>query len=917
MNFNVILAIFKRNFSSYFANPTGYVFICGFVLASGFAAFWPHEFFNSNLANLDQLNKFLPFIMLFFVPAITMSIWAEERRQGTDELLLTIPASDLDVVVGKYLAAVAIFTVSLLFSLSNLIVLGLLGNPDPGLMAATYVGYWMVGVTMLAIGMVASFLTKNITVGFVLGIAFNVPLVFAATSDMIIAGSDLAVAIGEWSVTAKFQDFARGVISVSSVVYFVSIVAAMLYLCMVLIGRRHWASGSLGGFQTGHYIVRVVAMIAIAIGLTMVFKTYDVVRVDTSSEGLSSLSPRTMKLLDGIKDKRSVHIEAYISPESEMPESYIQTRLNLLTIIDELKKRGGGKITARVNETESYQESATIAEQRYGITGQRVFTRDRGKFRESEVFMGMAVTSGLDKVIIPFFDRGVPAEYELVRSIVSLADKSRKTIGVVATDARLMGGFNQQSMQPIQKEAIVTELEKQYDVKEVNLSSPITEKYDVLLVVQPSSLENDAAIGHLLAAIRDGQPTVIFEDPQPFINRGMPGTNQPRQPQGGNPFQRRPPPRPKGNINVLWDLLEVDFDGNNIVWQNYNPYPKADHFPTEFVFVGKGSGQAEPFNSDNEITAGLQQLLLLCPGSINQKSSSKLKFQKLVQTGKQTGTVAQSELFAMSFFGAGGINPARRQKVTGNEYALAAHISGVPGSSAKDPHAGHGHPHGEKKDDEKKDEKKEEKKEINVVLVADVDVVSSAFFNIRNQGPNPDMDMHLDLDNVTFVLNVIDSLGSDDRFIDIRKKRRIHRTLTAFEKQLEDSRTEVQEAREKFREEYTKAVEAEEKKVNVRLEKEIKKDPNIDRRQFEILRTTAQEQLNKIVAVKKAQLEKKRDRDIKDAEAALELKVRRTQNNVKRLAVFTPPIIPLLIGIAVFFTRRSRELEGASRSRLR
>ena len=75
--------------------------------------------------------------------------------------------------------------------------------------------------------------------------------------------------------------------------------------------------------------------------------------------------------------------------------------------------------------------------------------------------------------------------------------------------------------------------------------------------------------------------------------------------------------------------------------------------------------------------------------------------------------------------------------------------------------------------------------------------------------------------------------------------------------------------------------------------------------------------MNKIVAVKKAQLEKKRDRDIKDAEAALELKVRRTQNNVKRLAVFTPPIIPLLIGIAVFFTRRSRELEGASRSRLR
>ena len=228
------VTIFRRELAGYFATPVAYVFIVIFLLLIGILTFNQANFYERGQADLSAFFTWHPWLYLFLIPAISMRLWAEERKTGTIELLMTLPITMGQAVVSKFLAAWAFTGIALLLTFPMWLTVNYLGDPDNGVILASYIGSFLMAGAYLAIGACISAITKNQVIAFVLSVMVCFLFIlagFPTVLDFFQGWTPQVVleAIGSFSFMTHFNAITQGVIDARDLVFFLSLIVCFLF----------------------------------------------------------------------------------------------------------------------------------------------------------------------------------------------------------------------------------------------------------------------------------------------------------------------------------------------------------------------------------------------------------------------------------------------------------------------------------------------------------------------------------------------------------------------------------------------------------------------------------------------------------------------------------------------------------------
>ena len=855
-----IKAVFKREFKAYFDSPVAYVFLTAFLVLAGFLTFGVAMFFERRQADLTPFFFWHPWVYLLLVPAATMGVWADERRNGTAELLLTLPVTITEVLVGKVLAAWSFVGIGLALTFPVALTAGYLGSPDWGAVFCGYLGSLLLSGAAVAIGVFASTLSRSSVVGFVVSLALVFLLLIIGFDPVIGAvaawGVPTAItdSVASCSLLSHFEAMRKGVVDFADIGYYFAMMVFMLAAAKTVTDGRRGASKG---------VVGLVLVGAIAASSVVILANLPL-RCDMTAESLYTLSNGSKAVLGQLTE--DVTLKYYVSSSSaEMPmalKTYAQQVGNLLK---EYERAGGGRLVVEEYDPKPDSDAEEWA-QRYGVEPQT----GGNPFGQGIYFGVVAVCGDREETLGVLSPRTESTlEYDLTRLVTRVAWPERPVVGVMTSLPDVLGGqmnpmMMQMGQRPPQGWAAFSELAKDYDVRTVE---PDAEKIDddvkTLVVVHPKNLSDKALYAIDQFVLRGGKLVACVD---PFSIKDMQSSRSQQNPMMGQMGGDGP-----STLGKLFDAWGVKFEEGKI---------SCDLEAATKLNNGQGGVESNPaflslgtanMDKGDLIVADLTNVMFPFAGAFTfEKKDMDISFEPVITTSKDNS--CSTDKMAMQYGGMKDMVP------DGKERILAARLSGTFKTAfPKGP------------DGTNDVSKALAEGKGNVLLFADSDFLADDFCVRMMRTPFGSIPQLIN-ENLTLFSNAMEQFAGREELIGVRSRGASDRPFTVVN-ELEAEATKKWQAREAaFQEELQQT----QQRLSA-LQKEKKGGERF---------ILSKEQQDEIVKLRKSQAETRKQ--LKNVRKELTADIDSLGLRLKIINIALVPVLVVLFGLLRGYLRRKR-----------
>ena len=855
-----IKAVFKREFKAYFDSPVAYVFLTAFLVLAGFLTFGVAMFFERRQADLTPFFFWHPWVYLLLVPAATMGVWADERRNGTAELLLTLPVTITEVLVGKFLAAWSFVGIGLALTFPVALTAGYLGSPDWGAVFCGYLGSLLLSGAAVAIGVFASTLSRSSVVGFVVSLALVFLLLIIGFDPVIGAvaawGVPTAItdSVASCSLLSHFEAMRKGVVDFADIGYYFAMMVFMLAAAKTVTDGRRGASKG---------IVGLVLVGAIAASSVVILANLPL-RCDMTAENLYTLSKGSKAVLGQLTEDVTLKYDVS-SSSAEMPmalKTYAQQVGNLLK---EYERAGGGRLVVEEYDPKPDSDAEEWA-QRYGVEPQT----GGNPFGQGIYFGVVAVCGDREETLGVLSPRTESTlEYDLTRLVTRVAWPERPVVGVMTSLPDVLGGqmnpmMMQMGQRPPQGWAAFSELAKDYDVRTVE---PDAEKIDgdvkTLVVVHPKNLSDKALYAIDQFVLRGGKLVACVD---PFSIKDMQSSRSQQNPMMGQMGGDGP-----STLGKLFDAWGVKFEEGKITCDleaatKLNNGQGGVESNPAFLSLGKPN-----MDKGDLIVADLTNVMFPFAGAFTfEKKDMDLSFVPVITTSKDNS--CSTDKMAMQYGGMKDMVP------DGKERILAARLSGTFKTAfPKGP------------DGTNDVSKALAEGKGNVLLFADSDFLADDFCVRMMRTPFGSIPQLIN-ENLTLFSNAMEQFAGREELIGVRSRGASDRPFTVVN-ELEAEATKKWQAREAaFQEELQQT----QQRLSA-LQKEKKGGERF---------ILSKEQQDEIVKLRKSQAETRKQ--LKNVRKELTADIDSLGLRLKIINIALVPVLVVLFGLLRGYLRRKR-----------